>query len=350
MQEETRDLTIIGGGPTGLFGAFYAGLRGISCRIIDSLPELGGQLMALYPEKYIYDVGGFPRILARDLAANLAEQGTQFGADVRLEEQVRDLIRDGDDWIVTTDRGRYPTKAVLIAGGKGAFSPRVLECPGYDALLGKGVEYHVRDPARYAGRRVLIVGGGDSAVDWVLNLKDEAARCIIIHRRDGFRAHAHSMRLMQEAVASGQVELLTHREVREIHGDACVTAVTVFDNRSGEDTTFEVDAVLSLIGFKPDLGPIGSWGLELQRNTIRVNNRLETSLPRVYAAGDIAHYEGKLELIATGFSEAAMAVNHAAHEINPKARYNPGHSTNLKIFKDREAADEAAAGEMHIGG
>jgi ferredoxin/flavodoxin---NADP+ reductase len=350
MQEEPRDLTIIGGGPTGLFGAFYAGLRGVSCRIIDSLPELGGQLMALYPEKYIYDVGGFPRILARDLAANLAEQGTQFGADVRLEEQVRDLIRDGDDWIITTDRSRYPTKTVLIAGGKGAFSPRVLECPGYDALLGKGVEYHVRDPARYAGKRVLIVGGGDSAVDWVLNLKDAAARCIIIHRRDGFRAHAHSMRLMQEAVASGQVELLTHREVREIHGDACVSAVTVFDNRSGEDTTFEVDAVLSLIGFKPDLGPIASWGLELQRNTIRVNHRLETSLPRVYAAGDIAHYEGKLELIATGFSEAAMAVNHAAHEINPKARYNPGHSTNLKIFKDREAADEAAAGEIHTGG
>ncbi|HEX6309944.1 MAG TPA: NAD(P)/FAD-dependent oxidoreductase [Longimicrobiales bacterium] len=342
MEVEARDLTIIGGGPTGLFAAFYAGLRGVSCRIIDSLPELGGQLTALYPEKYIYDVGGFPRILARDLAANLAEQGTQFGADVRLEEQVRELIRDGDGYIITTDRARYPTKAVLIAGGKGAFAPRVLECPGYDALLGRGVDYHVKDPARYAGKRVLIVGGGDSAVDWVLNLKDTATRVIIIHRREGFRAHAHSMRLMHEAVATGRVELLTHREVREIHGDACVTAVTIFDNRTDEDTTYEVDAVLALIGFKPDLGPIGTWGLELERNTIRVNQRLETNLPRVYAAGDIAHYEGKLELIATGFSEAAMAVNHAVHEINPKARYSPGHSTNLKLFKDREAAEEAA--------
>jgi ferredoxin/flavodoxin---NADP+ reductase len=345
MQNEARDLTIIGGGPTGLFAAFFAGLRGISCRIIDSLPELGGQLTALYPEKYIYDVGGFPRILARDLAAALAEQGTQFGADVRLEEQVQELIRNGDGYTVTTDRGRYPTHAVLIAGGKGAFSPRVLECPGYDALLGKGVEYHVRDPARYAGKRVLIIGGGDSAVDWVLNLKDIATRCIIIHRRDGFRAHAHSMRLMREAVAAGQVELLTHREVRHIHGDACVTAVTIFDNRSDEETTYEVDAVLSLIGFKPDLGPIGTWGLELQRNSIKVNHRLETNLPRVYAAGDIAHYDGKLELIATGFSEAAMAVNHAVQEINPKARYSPGHSTNLKVFKDREQAEEAAAAE-----
>jgi ferredoxin/flavodoxin---NADP+ reductase len=138
----------------------------------------------------------------------------------------------------------------------------------------------------------------------------------------------------------GKVELLTHREVRGIHGDACVTGVTVFDNRTDEDTTFEVDAVLSLIGFKPDLGPIATWGLELQRNTIKVNHRLETNLPRVYAAGDIAHYDGKLELIATGFSEAAMAVNHAVQEINPKARYSPGHSTNLKLFKDREDAEE----------
>jgi ferredoxin/flavodoxin---NADP+ reductase len=342
MEAEPRDLTIIGGGPTGLFAAFYAGLRGASCRIIDSLPELGGQLTALYPEKYIYDVGGFPRILARDLAASLAEQGLQFGADVRLEEQVLELITDGDGYIVTTDRARYPTKAVLIAGGKGAFAPRVLECDGYATLLGKGVEYHVRDPARYAGKRVLIIGGGDSAVDWVLNLKDVAARLIIIHRREGFRAHAHSMKLMRDAVEAGQVELLTHREVRRIHGDSCVSAVTIFDNRSDADETYEVDAVLSLIGFKPDLGPIASWGLELQRNTIKVNHRLETNLPRVYAAGDIAHYDGKLELIATGFSEAAMAVNHAVHEINPKARYSPGHSTNLKVFKDREEAEEAA--------
>jgi ferredoxin/flavodoxin---NADP+ reductase len=342
MTEEARDLTIIGGGPTGLFAAFYAGLRGVSCRIIDSLPELGGQLAALYPEKYIYDVGGFPRVLARDLAANLAEQGTQFGADVRLEEQVQELIPDGDGYIVTTEHARYPSSAILIAAGKGAFAPRALECPGYEPLLGKGVEYHVRDPARYAGKRVLIIGGGDSAVDWVLNLKDSTTRLIIIHRREGFRAHAHSMKLMREAVDSGQVELLTHREVRAIHGDDCVAGVTIFDNRSGEDTTFEVDAVLSLIGFKPDLGPIGRWGLQLQRNTILVNHRLETSLPRVYAAGDIAHYEGKLELIATGFSEAAMAVNHAVHEINPAARYSPGHSTNLKVFKDRELVEDAA--------
>jgi ferredoxin/flavodoxin---NADP+ reductase len=341
---EARDITIIGGGPTGLFGAFYAGLRGVTCRIIDSLPELGGQLTALYPEKYVYDVGGFPRILARDLAANLADQGTQFGADVRLEEQVQELIRTDDGFVITTDKGRYPTKKVLIAGGKGAFSPRALECPGYEELLGKGVTYHVKDPARYHGKRVLVVGGGDSAVDWVLNLRGKTERLVLIHRRDGFRAHAQSMAQLREAVDEGSIELLTFKEVREIHGDVCVQAATIFDNKTREEMTFDVDAVLALIGFKPDLGPIASWGLDLHgRNGIKVNHLLETNLPGVYAAGDIAHYEGKIELIATGFSEAAMAVNHAVHEINPSARYNPGHSTNLKIFKEREEAEAVGA-------
>jgi ferredoxin/flavodoxin---NADP+ reductase len=170
----------------------------------------------------------------------------------------------------------------------------------------------------------------------VLNLRERTERLILIHRREGFRAHAHSMRLMNDAVAAGEIELLTHREVRRIDGDVCVRSATIFDNRTDEDTTFDVDAVLALIGFKPDLGPIARWGLELVRNSIRVNHRLETNLPLVYAAGDIATYEGKLELIATGFSEAAMAINHAVHEIDPKARYNPGHSTNLKVFKERE--------------
>ena len=338
---EIIDLTIIGGGPTGLFAAFYAGLRGISCRIIDSLPELGGQLTALYPEKYIYDVGGFPRILARDLAHNLIEQGLQHGARVHLEEQVLDLVRGDGTWTVVTDKDRHETRAVLIAGGKGAFSPRVLECPGYARLLGRGVAYHVRDPALYEGKRVLVVGGGDSAVDWVLSLQGRTRRLVLIHRREGFRAHAQSMRQLKDAVAKGTVELLTHREVRDIHGEDAVTAVTIFNNRSGAETTIDVDAVLALIGFKPDLGPMAGWGLELEKNTIRVGPRFETNLPGVFAAGDIASYTGKLELIATGFSEATMAVNHAVQLINPGARYSPGHSTNLKMFKDREAAEAA---------
>jgi thioredoxin reductase (NADPH) len=336
-EADTKDITIIGGGPTGLFAAFYAGLRGVSARIIDSLPELGGQLSALYPEKYIYDVGGFPQILARDLASNLIEQGLQFGADVRLEEQVQELIRTDDGFILTTNRGRYPTRAVVIAAGKGAFAPRMLECPGYERLLGRGVAYHVKDPAAYEGKRVLLVGGGDSAVDWALNLKDRTERLVLIHRREGFRAHAHSMAQLKAAVEAGEVELLTHREVREIHGEDSVCAVTIFDNRTDEDETLEVDAVVALIGFRPDLGPIAKWGLELERNSIRVSSTMATNIPGVFAAGDIVTYEGKLELIATGFSEAAIAVNYAVHHIDPKARVSPGHSTNLKVFKEREA-------------
>ncbi len=344
VEAERRDINIIGGGPTGLFAAFYAGMRGATVRIVDSLPELGGQLMALYPEKYIYDVGGFPRILGRDLVRNLVEQGTQFDPEIHLEEEVRELAREEDGFTLVTDRGRYRSRAVIIAAGKGAFSPRVLECPGYDELLGSGVSYHVREPALYRGKRVLIVGGGDSAVDWALGLKDETERLILIHRREGFRAHAHSMRQLFEAVDAGKIELLTHREVRAIHGSDCVTAVTIFDNRTDEDERFEVDAVLSLIGFRPDLGPLAGWGLELERNSVKVAPTMATNIPGVFAAGDITSYEGKLELIATGFSEAAVAVNHAVHFIDPKARLSAGHSTNLKVFKDREEPLPAAAG------
>jgi ferredoxin/flavodoxin---NADP+ reductase len=346
-EADRRDINIIGGGPTGLFAAFYAGMRGASVRIIDSLPELGGQLMALYPEKYIYDVGGFPQVTAKELAASLIVQGTQFGPEIRLEEQVRELIPDDEGFDLVTDRGRYPSRTVVIAAGKGAFAPRVLECPGYEELLGRGVAHHVQDPARYDGRRVLIVGGGDSAVDWALALKGRTARLVLIHRREGFRAHAHSMSRLFAAVEAGEVELVPHHEVRSIHGETEVTGAIIFDNRTDEDTTLDVDAVLALIGFRPDLGPLAGWGLDLARNSITVGPSMQTNIPGIFAAGDIATYEGKLELIATGFAEAAIAVNHAVHHIDPKARVNPGHSTNLKVFKDREPPEPAATAERN---
>jgi ferredoxin/flavodoxin---NADP+ reductase len=343
-EADRRDINIIGGGPTGLFASFYAGMRGASVRIIDSLPELGGQLMALYPEKYIYDVGGFPQITGKGLAENLVEQGTQFDPEIRLEEQVQELVREDHGFTLVTDAGRYPSRTVVIAAGKGAFSPRALECPGYPELLGKGLEHHVKDPSRYEGKHILIVGGGDSAVDWALALKDMAASLVLIHRREGFRAHAHSMKQLDDAVEEGKVDLRTYHEVRAVHGDQAVSGVTIYENRTDEDTTLDVDAVLALIGFRPDLGPLAGWGLDLNRNTIRVSQTMETNIAGVFAAGDIATYPGKLELIATGFAEAAVAVNHAVHHIDPKARVNPGHSTNLKVFKDREDAAPASAG------
>ncbi len=334
MNDEIRDITIIGGGPTGLFAAFYAGMRGMTCRIIDSLPELGGQLSALYPEKYIHDVGGFPKILAKDLVRNLVEQGLQFGPDVVLEEQAQTLERDDDHFVLGCTHGSYRTRALVIAGGKGAFQPMTLSCPGYAEFTHRGIEFAVRDPEAHRGKRIVVVGGGDSALDFVLMLKDVAASLVLVHRRDGWRAHEATVARVLEAAEAGEIEVRTFHEVREVHGVDAVERVTVFDNRTDEDTTLECDLLLSCLGFKPDLGPIKSWGLEVEGNRIRVNQLMETNIPGVYAAGDVVTYDGKLDLIATGFSEAAIAVNNAVHFVDPNARVNPGHSTNMKIFKD----------------
>lgn len=335
MAEDIRDITIIGGGPTGLFAAFYGGLRGRSTRIIDSLPELGGQLTALYPEKDIFDVGGFPKILAKDLARNLVQQAMQFEPDVVLDEQVRSVKWEGGHFSLRTSRDEYLSHAVVIAGGKGAFEPMRLEVPGYDTFLHRGVEYAVKDPEAYRDRNVVVVGGGDSALDWVLILKDVTARTTLVHRRDGWRAHQATVARMREAAACGQVELRTFHEVREVHGSDQVEAVTLFDNRTDDETTLPCDVVLTCLGFKPDLGPIAEWGIAVEKNRVLVNSLMETSVPGVYAAGDLVGYEGKLDLIATGFAEAAIAVNNAVHFVDPSARVNPGHSTSLKVFKDK---------------
>jgi ferredoxin/flavodoxin---NADP+ reductase len=339
VSDGITDITIIGGGPTGLFAAFYAGLRGISCRVVDALPQLGGQLMALYPEKYIYDVGGLPRILAKDLAKNMIEQGTQFGPEVVLGAEVQQLLVEGEHIRLVTPQGDLLTRTVCITAGKGALNPRVLECPGWSEHYGEagGVHTHVRQPEDFRGKRVLIVGGGDSAVDWVLGLRGIAREITLIHRRDEFRAHKSSVEEMRAAARDGHVSIRTPFEVREIHGNGgCVARVTLVNNETGETEPMDVEAVIALLGFKPDLGPIGNWGLELERNTIKVSQLMETNLPGVYAAGDVVHYPGKLELIATGYGEAAIAVNNAVHRLNPKARVNPGHSTNLKVFKQDE--------------
>jgi thioredoxin reductase len=339
VSDGITDITIIGGGPTGLFAAFYAGLRGISCRIVDALPQLGGQLMALYPEKYIFDVGGLPKILAKDLAKNMIEQGTQFGPEVVLEAEVQQLIPEDGHIRLVTPRGEFLTKTVCITAGKGALNPRVLECPGWNEHYGQtgGVHTHVRQPEDFRGKRVLIVGGGDSAVDWVLGLRGIAREITLIHRRDEFRAHKSTVLEMRDAAAAGQVAIRTPFEVKEIHGDGgCVAHVTMFNSETKEEEQIDVEAVIALLGFKPDLGPISNWGLELQRNTIKVSQLMETNIPGVYAAGDVVHYPGKLELIATGYGEAAIAVNNAVHHINPKARVSPGHSTNLKVFAQEE--------------
>lgn len=336
MPKDLRDITIIGGGPTGLFASFYAGMRGKSCRIIDSLPELGGQLTALYPEKDIYDVGGYPKILAKDLAKAMVKQGLQFDPDVILDEEIVEIQPNGEEVHLKGRDDDYRTRALVICGGKGAFEPKKLRVPGFEDLLGSGVDYKVADPANFEGKRVLVVGGGDSALDWALILKDWASHLTLIHRRDGWRAHEKTVENLHEAAESDEIELKVFYEVKEIRGDGEVEEVVIFDNRSQEEEVREVDAVLTFLGFKPDLGPIKEWGLELERNRILVSQLMETNLPGVYGAGDVVGYDGKLDLIATGYAEAAIAVNNAIHHIDPDARVNPGHSTHLKVFKGEE--------------
>lgn len=331
---DIKDFTIIGGGPTGLFAAFYSAMRGNSVRIVDSLPELGGQLQALYPEKYVYDVGGFPKVLAKDLVKGLVDQAMQFDPEVVLDEEIRTITRDGDHFVMQGRTGTHLTRSVLIAGGKGAFEPMTLDVPGYTEFLHNGVHYSVKDPEVWRGKNVVIVGGGDSALDWALILKDLCGSVKLLHRRDSFRAHEHSVTLMEQACADGSMEFMAFHEVSEIHGEGTVKAVTVFDNRSeGSDRKIEADAVMTFLGFKPDLGPIRNWGIELDKNRIKVDPLMQTNIEGIYAAGDIVDYEGKLDLIATGFAEAAIAANAATRYVNPDARANPGHSTSNAAFK-----------------
>ncbi|MBM3460121.1 MAG: NAD(P)/FAD-dependent oxidoreductase, partial [Armatimonadetes bacterium] len=300
------DITIIGGGPTGLFGAFYTGMRQMSTRIVDGLPDLGGQLTALYPEKFIYDMPGFPRVLAKDLVAAQVEQGLQYGAEVVLGEKVVSLERRPDAvWRLSTDQGsQLLSRTVLVTAGAGSFTPKTLPAPGIAEFHGRGVHYYVKNLEPFRDRDVLIVGGGDSAVDWALALEPLARQVTLIHRRDRFRAHEGSV----SQLLSTRVDVCLFWEIRALQGSDRVESALLFENRSGEERTLPVSDVVLALGFHADVGPVKNWGLELDGNTIRVNSRMETNLPGVYAAGDVVSYDGKLKLIATGVAEAAIAV------------------------------------------
>jgi thioredoxin reductase len=339
-EQELKDISIIGGGPTGLFAAFYAGMRGASARIIDALPALGGQLMALYPEKYIFDVAGFPKILAKDLVRDMAIQGLQFGATTHLGEVVtglRQVSQDGSShFVLETSAAEYPTRTIIIAAGIGAFEARKLGIEGEDRFEEKGLYFKVLDPKQFQGQRVLLVGGGDSAFDWAVNLQGVAKSIMLIHRRDAFRAHQATINQVQEFQRCGACEIRTFWEVKALHGNGKVEQVTIFNSKTKEEETLPFDAVVPLLGFHSDLGAIKEWGLETEKADIKVDQVMATNVPGIYAAGDITSYPGKLKLIATGASEACIAVNNAVHHINPKAKVNPGHSSNLAIFGQKD--------------
>jgi thioredoxin reductase (NADPH) len=320
------DVTVIGGGPTGLFAAFYAGMREMSVKIIDSLPDLGGQVSALYPEKHIYDIGGFPQVLGKDLIAGCVTQGLQFGATVCLGERVQQLRREEDGtFTLLTDTQQHQTRTLIVAAGVGAFAPRKLAgVSELDALEGTSVFYYVRDPRQFRGKRLLIVGGGDSALDWALMLEPLAERVTLAHRRDRFRAHEETVR----KVTASSVDLRTFHEVRRIEAeDGRLRGVTIYDNRTQEEETLPVDALILALGFIANIGPIREWGLEIVDGGIAVDRTMATNIPGVFAAGDVARYPGKLNLIATGFGEAAIAANYCKNVIDPQSRVFPGHSS-----------------------
>lgn len=338
--QETKDITIIGAGPTGLFAAFYAGMRGASHCLIDNLDQVGGQLTALYPEKYIFDVAGFPKILAKDFVKGMAEQGLQWKGPVHLGQKVIGLKHAQDNgkpvFTVVTDKDEYPGRTVLIAGGIGAFTPRKLPLKDSDRWLGKGLYDRVLSPLELAGKRILIVGGGDSAFDWAVNLQGIAKSIVMIHRRDGFRAHQATVNQVQGLAAEGKMELRTFCELKAIEGAHHIESVTIFNNKTKEEATLEMDAVIPQLGFLSSLGAIAEWGLNIEKGDVHVSQTMETNIPGIYAAGDITTYPGKLKLIATGVAEACIAVNHAVHFINPSAKIEPGHSSNMALFGQKE--------------
>jgi thioredoxin reductase len=323
------DVTVIGGGPCGLFAAFYAGLRGMSVRIIDSLPELGGQLTALYPEKYVYDMPGFPKVLAKDLARDLIAQGTQFDPELVLEDTAQALVQEEDGtYTIQTAKGlSLPTRTIIVSAGAGAFSPTKIGVPREEDFHGKGIHYGVRDKSVFDSKRLAIVGGGDSAFDWALNLMDVAGPISLIHRRDVFKAHEESI----EQVRNSRVDMKLWFAIKELHGDEHLTGVTLENTQTKEIHLHECDHVIVNIGFKSSLGPLKEWGMTIEKNQIVVDDRYETNLPGVFAVGDVCAFPGKLKLIATGVGEAATAVCFAKQRLDPGAKLFPGHSSDMEL-------------------
>jgi thioredoxin reductase (NADPH) len=325
MATETleRDLLIIGAGPAGLFAAYYAGFRGMSVAIMDSLPEPGGQVSALYPEKQIFDVAGFTSIKGQDLIDNCVAQAATFDPLYLLGHRAEAMAHGNEHVVVTSHKGTIVRcRAVLITGGIGTFTPRPL--PDSEGWEGRGLMYFVPRLDDLKGLDVLIVGGGDSAFDWAQSLEPLAKSITLIHRRDRFRAHEHSV----ATVMASSVEVLTHWEVASIRGADRVREVTIFHSKTDERRILPVQAVVAALGFKADLGPLRRWGLEQKARKVVVDTTMATNLPRVFAAGDITAYEGKVDLIAVGFGEAAIAVNNAAPVVDPSARLFPGHSSD----------------------
>ena len=321
-QTKAADLAIIGAGPSGLFAAYYAGFRGLSTIIIDSLEEKGGQVTAMYPEKKILDVGGFPTVLGRELVERLVAQAEQFSPTYLLGHCAQDFTESADGVVITTDRGvRIEAGAVLVTAGIGRFSPRTT--PEIEDWHGKGVRYFVSKPEELTGQDVVIIGGGDSAFDWIMTLRPLARSVTLVHRRSGFRAHEATV----QEILDSEVQVYTPYAVAAIRGSGVLDEVELVNLEDKSTLTLPAQAVVAALGFIADIGPLESWGMQLEKRRIVVDSTMRTNLSRVFAAGDIIHYAGKIPLIAVGFGEAATAVNNLAPLLRSGLKIFPGHST-----------------------
>lgn len=327
ITKEVFDITIIGGGPVGMFAAFYGGMRNAKVKIIESLPQLGGQLSMLYPEKDIYDIAALPVIKGQELIDNLSVQISRFDPTICLEEEVIDVIKnDAGTFKLTTAKTVHYSKAIIITAGNGAFQPRRLELDQAEDYEGKTLHYYVNNIEQFKDRTVAICGGGDSAVDWALTLEPIAKKVYLIHRRNRFRALEHSVSLLEQS----SVEVITPYIPVAIEGEhPQIQSVKLKEVRGEGEKELEIDNFLINYGFTSSIGPMKKWGIDVKRNEIPVNTKMETTIPGIYAAGDICTYEGKIKLIATGFGEAPTAINNAMSYINPDERVQPMHSTSL---------------------
>ncbi|MFB8281144.1 NAD(P)/FAD-dependent oxidoreductase [Nocardia colli] len=321
------DVLITGAGPAGLFACYYAGLRGLRVTLVDSLPHLGGQTAALYPEKYIYDIAGFPAIRGRELIARLVEQARTADPRILLNHEAATLadLPDGSLILTTATGTRVHAGAVLVTAGIGRFTPRPL--PALNGFTGRGVEYVVGAPEQYRDEHVIVVGGGDSAVDCANSLVAQARSVTVVHRRSRFRAHESALTQLSATSA----RMIVNSEIAAVHGNSAVQAVTVRDCLN--DTTEQLDATILIpaLGHIAALGPLTRWGLRMTGKQIEVDTTMATSRSRVFAAGDIATYPGKVQLIAVGFGEAATAVNNLTVILRPAQALFPGHSTELSL-------------------
>ncbi len=327
INEEVFDITVIGGGPVGMFTAFYGGMRQASVKMIESLPQLGGQLSALYPEKFIYDIAGFPKVRAQELINNLKEQMSKFEQTIALEQAVQRVEKlDDGTFKLTTDKEIHYSRTIIITAGNGAFQPRRIEIEGAEKYEGKNLHYFINDLNHFAGKKVVVFGGGDSAVDWALMLEPIAEKVTIVHRRDKFRAHEHSV----ENLIHSKVDIKTpFVPVEFIETDGQISTVVIKEANGEATQSIDVDAVIGNYGFVSSLGPIKDWGLEIQKNSIVVNSKMETNIPGIYACGDIATYDGKVKLIINGFGEAPIAVSQAKLYADPTAKISHVHSSSM---------------------